>query len=33
MQQLTLARQSDFQRFGEKTRRGHFLEEMAAVMP
>ena len=33
MQQLTLARQSAFQRFGKKTRREQFLEEMDAVMP
>jgi IS5 family transposase len=33
MQQLTLSRQSDFQRFTKKTRREQFLEEMDAVMP
>jgi IS5 family transposase len=33
MQQLTLARQAEFQRFTKKTRREQFLEEMDAVMP
>jgi IS5 family transposase len=33
MQQLTLARQAEFQRFAKKTRREQFLEEMDAVMP
>ena len=33
MQQLTLARQAEFQRYGKKTRREQFLEEMEAVMP
>jgi IS5 family transposase len=33
MQQLTLARQAEFQRFAKKTRREQFLEEMNAVMP
>lgn len=33
MQQLTLARQAEFQRFTKKTRREQFLEEMEAVMP
>jgi IS5 family transposase len=33
MQQLTLARQAEFQRYGKKTRREQFLCEMEAVMP
>jgi IS5 family transposase len=33
MQQLTLARQAEFQRYAKKTRREQFLEEMDAVMP
>jgi IS5 family transposase len=33
MQQLTLARQAEFQRFAKKTRREQFLDEMDAVMP
>ena len=33
MQQLTLARQAEFQRYSKKTRREQFLEEMDAVMP
>ncbi len=33
MQQLTLARQAEFQRYTKKTRREQFLEEMEAVMP
>jgi IS5 family transposase len=33
MQQLTLARQAEFQRFTKKTRREQFLDEMEAVMP
>ncbi len=33
MQQLTLAQQTEFQRFAKKTRREQFLEEMEAVMP
>jgi hypothetical protein len=33
MQQLTLARQAEFQRYTKKTRREQFLEEMDAVMP
>jgi heterodisulfide reductase subunit B len=30
MEQLTLARQAEFQRFAKKTRREQFLEEMDA---
>ena len=33
MQQLTLAQAAEFQRYGKKTRREHFLDEMEAVMP
>ncbi|HEX3940091.1 MAG TPA: IS5 family transposase [Acidobacteriaceae bacterium] len=33
MRQITLAHQAEFQRYGKKTRREHFLEEMEAVMP
>jgi IS5 family transposase len=33
MQQLTLAREAEFQRFTKKTRREQFLEEMDTVMP
>ena len=33
MQQLTLARQAEFQRYTKKTRREQFLNEMEAVMP
>ncbi len=33
MKQLTLAHQSEFQRYSKKTRREQFLEEMDAVMP
>jgi len=33
MQQLTLAQQAEFQRYGKKTRREHFLDEMESVMP
>jgi len=33
MQQMTLARQAEFQRYSKKTRREQFLEEMDAVMP
>jgi len=33
MQQLTLARQAEFQRYTKKTRREQFLDEMEAVMP
>jgi IS5 family transposase len=33
MRQLTLARQAEFQRYGKKTRREQFLDEMEAVMP
>ena len=33
MQQLTLARQAEFQRFTKKTRQEQFLEEMDAMMP
>lgn len=33
MQQLTLARQADFQRYTKKTRREQFLDEMDHVMP
>ena len=33
MQQITLARQAEFQRFGKKTRREQFLDEMEAVVP
>lgn len=33
MEQLTLARQAEFQRFTKKTRREQFFEEMDAVMP
>jgi hypothetical protein len=33
MQQLTLARQVEFQRFAKKTRREQFLEKMDTVMP
>ena len=33
MQQLTLARQAEFQRYAKKTRREQFLEKMNAVMP
>jgi IS5 family transposase len=33
MQQLTLSRQAEFQRYGKKTRREQFLDEMEAVMP
>jgi IS5 family transposase len=33
MGQLTFAQQSEFQRYGKKTRREHFLDEMEAVMP
>jgi IS5 family transposase len=33
MQQLTLARQAEFQRYTKKTRREQFLNEMDAVMP
>ena len=33
MQQMTLAHQASFERYGKKTRREQFLEEMDAVMP
>jgi IS5 family transposase len=33
MQQLTLAQATEFQRYGKKTRREQFLDEMEAVMP
>jgi hypothetical protein len=33
MQQLTLARQAEFQRYTKKTRREQFLDEMEAVLP
>ena len=33
MQQLTLAQAAEFQRYGKKTRREQFLDEMEAVMP
>ena len=33
MQQLSLARQAEFQRYAKKTRREQFLEEMDVVMP
>ena len=33
MKQLTLAHQSEFQRYSKKTRREQFLEEMDAVVP
>jgi IS5 family transposase len=33
MQQLTLARQAEFQRYEKQTRREQFLCEMKAVMP
>jgi len=33
MRQMTLAHQGEFQRYGKKTRREQFLEEMDAVMP
>jgi IS5 family transposase len=33
MQQLTLAQAAEFQRYGKKTRRELFLDEMEAVMP
>ena len=33
MRQMTLAHQAEFQRYGKKTRREQFLEEMDAVMP
>ena len=33
MEQLTLARQAEFQRYAKKTRREQFLDEMEAVMP
>ena len=33
MQQLSLAQQAEFQRYGKKTRRQQFLDEMEAVMP
>jgi IS5 family transposase len=33
MQQLTLARQAEFQRYTKKTRREQFLNEMEAVIP
>jgi len=33
MQQLTLARQAEFQRYTKKTRREQFLEEMDTVVP
>jgi IS5 family transposase len=33
MQQLTLARQAEFQRYTKRTRREQFLNEMEAVMP
>jgi len=33
MQQLTLARQAEFQRYTKKTRRKQFLKEMEAEMP
>jgi IS5 family transposase len=33
MQQLTLARQAEFQRYTKRTRREQFLDEMEAVMP
>ena len=33
MQQLTLAQAAEFQRYGKKTRRGHFLDEMESVLP
>ena len=33
MQQITLARQAEFQRFGKKTRREQFLDEMEAGVP
>jgi transposase, IS5 family len=33
MQQLTFARQAEFQRYGKKTRREQFLDELEAVMP
>jgi len=32
-QQLTLAQEAEFQRYGKKTRREQFLDEMEAVMP
>ena len=33
MHQMSLAQQAEFRRFGKKTRREQFLEEMEAVMP
>jgi len=33
MQQLTLARQAEFQRYTKRTRREQFLDEMESVMP
>ena len=33
MRQMTLAHQTEFQRYSRKTRREQFLEEMDAVMP
>jgi IS5 family transposase len=33
MRQMSLAQQAEFQRFGKKSRREQFLEEMDAVMP
>jgi hypothetical protein len=33
MQQLTLARQAEFQRYTKTTRREQFLDEMEAVIP
>jgi hypothetical protein len=33
MQQLTLAQAAEFQRYGKKTLREQFLDEMEAVMP
>ena len=33
MQQLTFAQAAEFQRYGKKTRREHFLDEMESVLP
>ncbi len=33
MEQLTLARQADFQQYSKKTRREEFLDELDAVKP
>lgn len=33
MQKLTLAQAAEFQRYGKKTRREQFLDEMEAVIP